>query len=68
MKIKQGSVKVNDLINPTLDSAPYFSYLIDSMGETERQKGYEITVREHFSGDVIWSSGKVITEKRYGKA
>mgnify|MGYP003374441979 FL=1 len=66
MKIKQGSVKVNDLINPTLDSAPYFSYLIDSMGETERQKGYEITVREHFSGDVIWSSGKVITEKRYG--
>ena len=35
MKIKQGSVKVNDLINPTLDSAPYFSYLIDSMGETE---------------------------------
>ena len=66
MKIKQGSVKVNDLINLTLDSAPYFSYLIDSMGETERQKGYEITVREHFSGDVIWSSGKVITEKRYG--
>ncbi len=66
MKIRSDSIRVNDLINPTLDTAPYFSFLIDSKGETERQKSYEIEVREHFSGKTVWKSGEVETEKRFG--
>lgn len=66
MKIRSDSIRVNDLITPTLDTAPYFSFLIDSKGETERQKSYEIAVREHFSGKIVWKSGEVETEKRFG--
>ena len=66
MKIRSDSIRVNDLITPTLDTAPYFSFLIDSKGETERQKSYEIAVREHFSGKTVWKSGEVETEKRFG--
>lgn len=61
MKIRENSVRINNLITPVIDSAAFFSWQTDG-DENERQKSYEITVTDE-NGAEIWST-KAESEKR----
>ncbi len=62
MKIKENSIRVNNLLSPVADSMPFFSWELDG-SESEHQESYCITVTKE-DGSVIWTSGNVKSEKR----
>ena len=62
MKIKENSLRVNNLLSPVIDSNPFFSWELDG-SPAGHQKIYCVTVTRE-NGSVVWTSGAVESEKR----
>ena len=54
-------LKVNNQVNPCIDKAPYFSWVIISDKKNVMQKSYQITVS--CGDEVFWDSGIVESDK-----
>lgn len=62
MKIKENSLRVNNLLSPVIDSNPFFSWELDG-SPAGHQKIYCVTVTRE-NGSVVWTSGAIESEKR----